>query len=800
MVIVPLSIQAQTISTDPANPVNTERPELKNKFNWMDRNWTVYHPDGHYLDGSNNPISIGNPYYKREFYHRHFNLYNYPTSLTQAQEAAALYFHPSEGWELLYKNNGLDPNGNKITDPLLNRIGPYYMFYNRYKGVLRVLASFDGISMADKMQTTLRVKNIQGLNVNAILNYYGASAQPLDQKTDVLEVAQVSDFASNRGFVSADFQMSYDPCNCNKKSELETTFSLVDSANIKLEGRMVGISTHLDATGKSPLLNRQSFMTDVYKDGFTVKGGSITYHNIDSLVKKYKQYMPSPYEAGAIEIFKKALSKGADVLDDKVLGKGVAVLFDSLFKGFPYYEDQSSVGLGIMAAGAKALSAELFPEHKVPDISFIEAEMALTGTLTDKTALNNGTNTIVVPGSLNSKTAAWQYYPTYNKPLGLFALLETPKVIRSSTYNYSSVGYNYKKRYLYKYKFVNSLKYTFNPNADINVDKTYIYVALVISSKKLLLNSYRNLQLIDFFKASDKEVYITPFVPIEYLQYIIPEKLYKSQQGRNHAPYNVINDSSIIDVKLRIMIEYEFNKNSYGKINKTLQIYNYPVTIVDGEDANTSFQDIRTMQMDIKTTSNIGNSSMHELSWIAWDTIQISHSVQTINPVMAKNIFKANTIILQPGAKINAGTVFKNGLPFADQQPINQVSSTEVSSFCTNKYQAYLSNQPALKSGVVQDNEDVSSVIRNNTEEIDEECRLTIYPNPNRGNFILSGLCKEKYQLIITDIRGTIVLQKTIDGKSFNNSITLTNVNPGIYMVKIVAGAKVHSQKLIITQ
>lgn len=114
------------------------------------------------MDGINNPILLGNPFYEREEYQNHFNLFNYDLSLPTAEEADKLYFHPKDGWELLHKNNGFEPDEvTKITDPLLNRVGPYFMLYNRYTGKLRVLASFDGIGANDNIVTTLKFKALQ---------------------------------------------------------------------------------------------------------------------------------------------------------------------------------------------------------------------------------------------------------------------------------------------------------------------------------------------------------------------------------------------------------------------------------------------------------------------------------------------------------------------------------------------------------------------------------------------------------------------------------------------------------------
>lgn len=272
----------QNISTDPDNPVNEERPGLVNNFDRRDRLIKVFHPDGGYVDGINNPILLGNPFYEREESQNHFNLFNYDLSLPTAEEAGKLYFHPKDGWELLHKNNGFEPDEvTKITDPLLNRVGPYFMLYNRYTGKLRVLASFDSIGANDNIVTTPKFKapstGAPNLVYNGLFNNYGETSQPLDRKTDVIEILEASKAPINRGFISSDFQMSYDPCTCENQSELIVNFATLNTANMTLEGRLLATSIPLNGSGNNPLLNRQNFLTSVYKDGFTVKGGMLTY-------------------------------------------------------------------------------------------------------------------------------------------------------------------------------------------------------------------------------------------------------------------------------------------------------------------------------------------------------------------------------------------------------------------------------------------------------------------------------------------------------------------------------------------
>ncbi|MEJ5266022.1 MAG: T9SS type A sorting domain-containing protein [Bacteroidales bacterium] len=789
------------ITTDPDNPMNTERPELTNHFDWRNRNFKVYHPDGHFNNGVN-ADSVSNPYYKREEYQKHFNLYPYEISLTPEEEKQVLNFHPADGWELLYKNTGIDPQGNLITDRTKNRVGPYIALYNKYTGLLRILAAFDGLNVSEAIEVSIKFRQISDLNVSALFNFYGRTSKPLDQKTDVVKIAQVSKFSVNRGFISADFQMSYDPCNCYKKSELETTFSLINRANIFLGGRLIGINTPIDASGNSPLLNREDFLLAVYKDGFDVKGGALIYSEIDKLIQKYKAPINDPFTKAAIDIFKSAISGVATVVDKEVLGPFGAIVFNEAFKDLPYYKEQEKVGLGLVAAGAKVLSAELFPEYKVPNISFSEAEMALSGTLIDSLPLNNGNCIFYEPGSLESASAQWQYYPLYNKPLGLFALLETPIVQRSThVYNYSK-GYPV----FYRYKFrLNSFKYVFNPNADINLNDTKIYGALVIEGTPRVAsdNSVRNLQQISYSTDNGKITHITPFVPIEYLPYIIPERVgYWVEVGSNtYGPE--------INVYLRIMIEYVFNQNRYGKVKKNLQIYTYPVIVEDNNEPNNSFQDLISFPINYTTSQDIMITQPTQMEYFAWNKIEIGHTVGSTHPTGQVN-FKAKEIEAKAGAILEHGTTLTSGLPFPGQPKILPITNAELISYCSNQYKAYLPNTssvPTLKSYANVDTSDSKTTLNkkdtltkidNSLYSVLKECEPEVYPNPNSGQFLISNI-EPNSKIMITDINGIIIHSSL---KNDNDKMIYLNIGnsikPGVYVVKIITKSSIFSKRLVI--
>lgn len=748
---------AQQISTDPANPINEERPELTNNFNWMDRILTVYHPDGGYVDGNDNPIQLGSPYFEREEYQNHFNLFNYDLSLPSNEEPNKLYFHPKDGWELLHKNNGFEPDESTlITDPLINRVGPYFMLYNRYTGKLRVLASFDGIGQNDNIVTTLKFKHptsgAPNLVYNGLFNNYGTTSQPLDQQTNVLEISEASKAAINRGFISSDFQMSYDPCTCENQSELIVDFASLNEANMQLEGRLIATSVPLDGSGNSPLLNREDFLTQVYKDNFSVNGGMLTYKNIDALVEKYEQPELSAFEKAGIAAIKAAISGGAKAVDKNLIGPGAAIVMNDIFSDLPFYKDQKSVGLGIVAAGAKSLTAELFPEHSIPTISFIEGEMVLTGTLEDETPFNNGSINLVVPGSNGSGDVQWQFYPAYNKPLGLFALLQTPTVIKSTWTKNESTWFgpcreNVDEFVEYeRYKLNTDLAYTFNNESNVNIQNTDVLGALVIKTNRgspthaPLSGDHFEKNLQQIKDLSNNLTFITPFVPIENLQDIVPEILVDYQASHGGGCISTTNFNRDIEIELRLLIEYEFKENSYGKINRTVQVYTYPVNLIEGEINSPDFEDLNEIQTNWESPQDLVNPQPSIFRQEAWDEITITHTVVSIPATQIGGshyfVFKANTIHLTDGAHIGPGVTLKAGLPLPDRVEVQPKNESYVANFCNTTYrgQEY--------SGTISANSQIAALESTELLSAKEASVLdslsngvTIYPNPNSGRF-----------------------------------------------------------------
>jgi hypothetical protein len=80
---------------------------------------------------------------------------------------------------------------------------------------------------------------------------------------------------------------------------------------------------------------------------------------------------------------------------------------------------------------------------------------------------------------------------------------------------------------------------------------------------------------------------------------------------------------------------------------------------------------------------------------------------------------------------------------------------------------------------------------------------LAVYPNPNEGRFSVSFESytnNEDVKITLTDLSGRLVYNNIFVNKAlrFNESINLSNVQSGIYILNINQGSSYISKKLII--
>ena len=76
---------------------------------------------------------------------------------------------------------------------------------------------------------------------------------------------------------------------------------------------------------------------------------------------------------------------------------------------------------------------------------------------------------------------------------------------------------------------------------------------------------------------------------------------------------------------------------------------------------------------------------------------------------------------------------------------------------------------------------------------------ITLYPNPSKGQFTLSTpSLKEDAILEVYSMEGRLVYQKNIPANTNQTFIDLQQPSAGLYAVRLLAGNKLSSMKIIV--
>ncbi len=86
-------------------------------------------------------------------------------------------------------------------------------------------------------------------------------------------------------------------------------------------------------------------------------------------------------------------------------------------------------------------------------------------------------------------------------------------------------------------------------------------------------------------------------------------------------------------------------------------------------------------------------------------------------------------------------------------------------------------------------------------EDINKNRGIKIYPNPNKGSFILQiemVKSEDQYNYKIVDISGRIIQSGIINSFEKNKNIEILNPNEGIYFIQIYSPDNYFTSKILI--
>jgi hypothetical protein len=83
-------------------------------------------------------------------------------------------------------------------------------------------------------------------------------------------------------------------------------------------------------------------------------------------------------------------------------------------------------------------------------------------------------------------------------------------------------------------------------------------------------------------------------------------------------------------------------------------------------------------------------------------------------------------------------------------------------------------------------------------EDIIPENKLTLFPNPTSGSFLLNASDMEVKSLDILDLNGKLVYQKNISTRDAKLEVHLRYAPSGVYIIKVTTTEGIVQKKLVI--
>lgn len=340
------SLNSQCIRGVSTNPSNSASPYLDsnlqgnlsvnpwlNSFDWSAHNAVGFSPitlspNGAWLipDYTGNTYTMSSPYQSGKVPGAYY--LSEPVTNFKARD-----FHWEDGWELLWLGTGYYPNGEEVTTENPQRIypsrhavsnprAPYFVLYNRYRGLMRVFVNVFDLPRG-KSNAFIDLyhlgRNGESRNFSGVLRLVNGIDRPLDQRSSSLFMRTNQTRTLQIGqWMTADFQMAYDPCVCEYPNMLMLSVSVWDSLEINLRGigkeLKVPIKDYTHNSGHYDL----NFLSVHALEQNTQSSGYLVYHKMDKLVADYQERLQTLNQnlKDYASLRNAALSTGLDGLND----------------------------------------------------------------------------------------------------------------------------------------------------------------------------------------------------------------------------------------------------------------------------------------------------------------------------------------------------------------------------------------------------------------------------------------------------------------------------------------------------
>jgi hypothetical protein len=472
------------------------------------------------------------------------------------------------------------------------------------------------------------------------------------------------------------------------------------------------------------------------------------------------------------------------------------------------------------------------------------SEMRITGTINDVSEV--GITGLFTPGSYKTGTPSNPNsglpltiydYPIYNKPVGLFALLERPKIsasfstVNSETRRTINGDYLFTNNYKFFFKFDDKLKFKLNSAVDIDYSKTKIFISFVIKKRKsykinklnnlvapsfggtkYLFSNLKPMHLIGYksefesdwynIEEANQQLFGYEYKDTVQVSNLVPDPMVALQ---NYVPQFLYPIHEIESIKLKIMIDYYFIANP---LMNTTQVFTYSIYDRDSPETETSIINYTESLNEIKKY-HVGEVYLseeliapgHHLVtrmtanelFIDAEYIRIGGGV-SVAPGFTLRLNALYDIIVDPETILAPEIVLEIKKDYYNLPVFKEVTNAELSSYCSGQNKRYNANQSLAKHA--PNPKEAIDIIDKDTR-YKQSLQVGLYPNPANSAFEVYTNAIGDYTISMIDITGRLVYTSEI---VLNNKgmIDVSQIQNGIYFVQVTGNGHTTTQKIIV--
>tara|TARA_B100000508_G_scaffold140085_2_gene140050 strand:- start:66357 stop:69095 length:2739 start_codon:yes stop_codon:yes gene_type:complete len=884
------------VSTDPAAPGNEALPDSTedvsapygqdvrylNGFDWWSPNSYTLEPDMAFNTNGTPYGAMSNIQSSNQS-----SSYSYLNKALGSEE-----MNPNNGWELLLSNLGRYPD-NQTPDPAsqidLNNV-PYLVFYHRYKGIIRVFVRYGQNSFpndaVDGLKINLYHDNAGGQqSLSGIFRLGDGMDRSLDQETKTSYLSTVVPPNGQVNFwLSGDFQMAYDPCVCTYPTNVKLNFEYFSTTSLSLTGRAISVPDEIiDQNGN---ITNPDFLSGVdFSSELQAENGFIIYEKMGALVDDYIAKLED-YETqlAAANEYNDKLEKDLAVLNVAkiIFQSGINLVtgspqLSSLISLVPGISDWEEASKNVFWKELdKVLMKELdlyisdnFQEKSEPEKPSLPTasftEMNFDGELNNVLPINGPL--FMTPGSFKNsdplvkkEVSNMHSYPIYNQPLGVFALLETPKVqYDSEVYlpdncnnkfitinNLTYIEQTFTHAVRRQLRIAEPLKYTFNSSLDIldysvegSIVSEYSEISGDNSINESISEGFINSSSTTFpgtganntFRVQSDLVpvdallnHVSEFSTFHETQVNLPPELEYTDQMINEYCQENINSLdpqkytrySLDDIFLKLVVNVVYDDtDDKGEQHEYTYVFTYKLNEdniiptfspiypnLQGSAGDfTQYPENLFLNGENFDGSPVEGCELNGNTYTckAWNNITVEGNF-TVASGYNVDVEAGNEINIVAESNTPPEMQFSivPVLDFSDPMPPQD--ATAVAAFCNdnNAYQANTSTKSGKKT---KDNE--SSTKSLGVNSVASNFDFTLYPNPTNGGTNVSIVLENDAEatLIVTDLSGKKLIQQ-LNNELLNegeNRLILDShsLAPGIYLVHLTVNGKRYVKRLV---